>query len=156
MKLVPNQNGGYTISTIANTGAAFNYDLYGPDNNLVESNFKQTSGYTPPPATLGAPNSQYYTSYGLSNQCASMGLGDTDKILVVEYNTPLAKVFGNPPTAAPDNWAKTAAPRHSESINVLMYGGHVRTMDMADIDPRDSTVLKSYQQYWLPAFPGPM
>jgi prepilin-type N-terminal cleavage/methylation domain-containing protein len=56
MKLTPT-NGGYTISTTQNSGAGYSYSLIAPDGTTVlESNFKQVSGYVPAPVFLPNAN----------------------------------------------------------------------------------------------------
>ena len=63
-----------------------------------------------------------YTNYGISSQASYLGTGDGDKILAIEYNNAVVKVFGG----GPDFWPSTSAPRHNHTINTLMLNGSVR------------------------------
>lgn len=145
MRVSPSADGmGFTVTALA-SGAGFNFDLVGPDGNIVVPNFKPN--YNPPPGFI--PGGSSRTSYGLSSQVPYLAAGDADKVLAVEYSKPLVNVFGS---SSPDYWPSSCTPRHLGVLNVLFRNGTVQSFSPTDIDPRDSVI---YQRSWLPTVPGP-
>jgi prepilin-type N-terminal cleavage/methylation domain-containing protein/prepilin-type processing-associated H-X9-DG protein len=89
-------------------------------------------------------------SYGISNLCADMLKGDSDKVLFVEYCKLVANVL--PPLATDsvalpqwsncDQWGGWGASRfrHTGNMNVLFFDGHVDTRNSAAINPFVSSI----------------
>jgi type II secretory pathway pseudopilin PulG len=158
IKLTPT-SGGYTISTTAPSGAGYTYELYDINGQDLNANYKPTSSYTPPSAFLPTTTVSSTTNYGMSTQASSMSSEDGDKILAIEYNNMLVRVYGSSATdlqaaanAFPDNWmANMVAPRHNHTCNALLVSGAVRTYDPNDIDPTTPSLNKLY---WMPNYPG--
>ncbi len=69
--------------------------------------------------------------YGMNNRAHRM-IADSNRILVVEYSKLVAHVAG---PDAMDIWVDEVAPRHSDRLNVLHVGGHVKSYAADEIDP---------------------
>jgi len=89
-------------------------------------------------------------SYGINNRCDAFSLGDSHKILLVEYKKTLANVVGPDAT---DNFAAMAAPRHAEHCNVLFADGSVANVDISEVDPAD---LEIHDRLWKPYADPPL
>ena len=90
-------------------------------------------------------------SYAMSNRYPRLQSGDSEKVVMLDYNkaTPIANVVG--PVAQPDTWSATAAPRHRSRMNVLSYDGSVQLRTPVQIDP---TVCELHDRYWRPMLDG--
>jgi len=144
IRVAPSPDGmGFIVSAIASS-AGYNFDLIGPDGTIIVPNFKPR--FNPPPGFI--PYTDSKTNYGVNSQSEFFESGDADKILAIEYNRPVANVFGS---SAPDFWPTTSAPRHRGVLNVLFRNGSVQGFSANDMDPRDSAI---YASRWLPLVPG--
>lgn len=83
-------------------------------------------------------------SYGLSNRYPRLQGGDSQKIVLLDYNATRADVVG---PAATDVWSAMAAPRHRAKLNVLFSDGAVQLRSSAEIDP---TVCALHDRFWRP------
>lgn len=92
---------------------------------------------------ITSPGGVATTSYGINNR-AHRFVGDSHKILLLDYEKSVAYVAGN---QAWDNWLKQIAPRHMGTVNVLFADGHVTSRRPSQIDPR---VPALQQELWLP------
>ena len=83
-------------------------------------------------------------SYGLSNRYPRLQGGDSQKIVLLDYNATRADVVGS---AATDVWSAMAAPRHRAKMNVLFSDGAVQLRSPAEIDP---TICALHDSLWRP------
>jgi len=95
----------------------------------------QTSSSATAPATA---------SYGMSNRYPRLQGGDTEKVVLLDYNATKADVVGK---GASDVWSVMVAPRHRGKMNVLFYDGSVQLRSPAQIDP---LVCELHDRYWRP------
>jgi prepilin-type N-terminal cleavage/methylation domain-containing protein/prepilin-type processing-associated H-X9-DG protein len=100
------------------------------------------------------------TSYGINNLAASFGAGDSHKLLLIEWQDPVAEVAG-PDAPERVHWKSVmegganeltgsvseGAARHMGSLNVLFLDGHVASTRPPAIDPRDA---KIHDELWRP------
>lgn len=93
-----------------------------------------SSGSTPPVTA----------SYGLSNRYPRLQGGDSQKIVLLDYNATRADVVG---PGATDVWSAMAAPRHRGKMNVLFSDGSVQLRSPAQIDP---TICALHDSLWRP------
>jgi len=89
------------------------------------------------------------SSYGMNNRVHRF-TKDGNKILVVEYSKPTARVVGYD---AFDVWEKHVRPRHNNILNVLYGDGHVSTSRAETIDPSD---LQIHDRLWKPTLDPPL
>jgi len=92
---------------------------------------------------ITSPGGVASTSYGINNRVHRF-VGDSHKILLLDYEKSVAYVVGN---QAWDNWPKMVAPRHMGTVNVLYADGHVNSRRPSQIDPRVPAIQ---QDLWLP------
>jgi len=85
------------------------------------------------------------SSYGINGR-VNVFKGDSNRLLLVEFNKTICKVVGPNASEAID-WLKLVAPRHMGTLNVLYADGHVETTMPEDIDPRVATL---HDRMWLP------
>lgn len=85
------------------------------------------------------------SSYGVNGR-VDVFKGDSNRLLLIEFNKTVCKVVGSNAVDAVD-WPKLVAPRHSGVLTVLYADGHVDTAMPDDIDPRSNQLHK---QFWLP------
>ena len=83
--------------------------------------------------------------YGMNNRSHRMLGSDSHRILIVEYDKPVASVVGSD---ARDIWLEHVAPRHFQSLNVLYHDGHVESHVPRDINPE---VPALQTEWWRPA-----
>jgi len=144
MLIEPSADGSTFTITARFKESGNSFDLLGPDQATVVSNFHPGNS-----AVGTVPGNTAITNYAATSQAAFLASGDADKILCVEYSKVIANVFSNAP---PDYWPSTAAPRHRGILNLLYRNGSVQSFTADDIDPR---VSSSYRRFWLPTEPGP-
>lgn len=110
---------------------------------VVNSTFVSTSSNS----TAATP-----LSYGINNLVHRFnldGMGDSHRILAVEYSKSIAFVAGPTPG---DVWSTEVRPRHRQNVlNVLYYDSRVETRTPFDIDP---TVPLLQSGLWLPLIDG--
>jgi len=83
-------------------------------------------------------------SYGLSNRYPRLQGGDSQKIVLLDYNATRADVVG---PGATDVWSAMSAPRHRGKMNVLFSDGSVQLRSPAQIDP---TICALHDSLWRP------
>jgi prepilin-type N-terminal cleavage/methylation domain-containing protein len=87
------------------------------------------------------------TSYGMNSRVQKF-TADSNKILMVEYQTNVADVVG---PNRNDSWPDLIAPRHFRTTNVLYGDVHVDTRTPAAIDPFDPTNhWYLHNEFWCP------
>jgi len=129
-------DGGYTWES----GHAYWFELIGPDGQVLQSPF--TIGFQW--EFLGAGR----CSYGM-NVAVERFKRDGNKILLVEYGKPVARVVDpNVTDLASGGWMHWVRPRHGGTLNVLFADGRVETMKPGEINP---AVLKLQHYYWRPS-----
>ncbi len=84
-------------------------------------------------------------SYGMNIVGHRLNLSD-QKVLILEYNKPVANVFDDIADMDADVWYQSVAPRHFGTCNVLFADGHVESMLPTEIDPAVQTRL---EEYWM-------
>jgi prepilin-type processing-associated H-X9-DG protein len=128
---------GYQINVVSNDRV----DLLDANKNTIVSNllFKQF-GYIPGNNTA--------CHYAINSRAHKLKL-DSAKILLLEYKNTIANVVPPAPTNSElAAFEGNVAPRHSNSLNVLFYDGHVDGRIVAEIDPRLPNPLK---ENWIPS-----
>lgn len=99
-------------------------------------------------------------SYGMNNKASVMGQGDSDKVLMLDYNATEAKLVGFDVTERCAEWDANAAFRHMGTCNVLYFDGHVQSgVRPSELDPCVENVngegpSDPYWTKWVP-FKGP-
>jgi len=83
------------------------------------------------------------SSYGMNIRAPALR-GDSDRLLMVEYESFIADVVG---ATATDDWTSLAAPRHRGMMNVAFLDGHVNSVHPDEVDPR---VLALHNDLWRP------
>jgi prepilin-type N-terminal cleavage/methylation domain-containing protein/prepilin-type processing-associated H-X9-DG protein len=140
----PQANGSikvtYYIGDGNGTATVYDYrvDLLDANKNNIAINltYKQF-GYVPGGVCHYAINSR-----------AHKLKADASKILLLEYKSTIANVVPPKPTDSElAEFGTNVAPRHSNSLNVLFYDGHVEGRTVAEIDPRQAALL---QLNWVP------
>lgn len=138
----PQPDGQIKVSAVfKESGNSFG--LLGADGTLLANPFH------PSTSTSSVTLPGGISSYGMNNATARFGLGDAHKLLLVEYDTPVALMVSPP---APQvitlhSWAQHARPRHMGVMNVLYNDGHVGTTSATAIDPGVGTPL-NYNELW--------
>jgi prepilin-type N-terminal cleavage/methylation domain-containing protein/prepilin-type processing-associated H-X9-DG protein len=121
--------------------AGYTFDLKDHKGDVVALNF--TGGSV---ATIAAVR----TSYAMNPRSFLMKTDDSKKIVALDYHQSVANVVGkSPQTSAVDLpfWPERVAERHSETLNVLYFDGHVESKTADDIDPR---IFEIHERYWRP------
>lgn len=90
--------------------------------------------------TAGAP------SFGMNHRSHRMSGGDGGKIVLLDYQVLEAENVVGP--GGTQNWDDEAAPRHSESLNVLLFDSSVSQVDPDEIDPG---VCEYLVTWWRPS-----
>jgi prepilin-type N-terminal cleavage/methylation domain-containing protein/prepilin-type processing-associated H-X9-DG protein len=143
----PQPNGSikvtYYIGDGNGTATVYDYkvDLLDPNKNPIKTNmiYKQF-GYIP-----GENNTCHY---GINARAHKFNL-DSSKLLLLEYKNTIANVVPPSPTNSDlAQFATNVAPRHSNSLNVLFYDGHVEGRMVSEIDPNLPVPLK---ENWIPS-----
>ncbi|HEY2760092.1 MAG TPA: PA14 domain-containing protein [Pirellulales bacterium] len=101
-------------------------------------------------AVFNCPSAEQTNSYGINNLINRFGKSDERKIVVVDFTNPIAQVVGkdiDDQTRAA-TWLAGAAPRHSNQMNVLHYGGNTSSQIADDIDPTSHDI---HDYWWMPA-----
>ena len=96
------------------------------------------------------PTAEGANSYALTNKVLLMGLNDHAKIAIIESDDETI-VIDNTNCDASGNATITGSPafRHSGIANALLYGGSVKSFELAEIDLSDST-KEPLVIWWLP------
>jgi hypothetical protein len=93
------------------------------------------------------------TSFGFNERLLALGARDGARIVLIEYNEPVADIVGQPFDDAWDNgdgiWDTndTLAPRHFTMANAFTHGKSTSSYQPEEIDPNDCW---SQKQYWVP------
>jgi prepilin-type N-terminal cleavage/methylation domain-containing protein/prepilin-type processing-associated H-X9-DG protein len=109
------------------------FGLMDPDGKLLANPFH-------PPSSVTLPGG--ISSYGINNAVQRFALGDAHKLLLVEYDVPVAVIVRTP---TPHVWSQHARPRHLGVMNVLFNDGHVETKSVSAIDPG---ITANYNDLW--------
>lgn len=131
---------------ITNAKQNVGFKFFGPDGTQY---FAADKSEQPAIGTIVA---KYSTDtggfhYGMNNRAHAM-TSDSKKILVLDYTKLIASVTG--PDAL-DVWSDRAAPRHSGTVNVLFFDGHVESKLADEIDPEDvAGGFKKHNRWWKP------
>ena len=88
-------------------------------------------------------------SYALTNKVRNFGQSDAEKIAIIESDGETIEIDNLSCTGTTANIAGGPVARHSGMANALLYAGHVRTFEPADIDLADST-NEPLVIWWLP------
>ena len=106
----------------------------------------ESDAFIDPADDNGAP------SYALTNKVRSFGQSDSEKIAIIESDEPTqAIVIDNLDCAGGGEALIDGVPvaRHSGTTNALLFAGHVRTFEPADIDLADPS-NEPLVIWWLP------
>jgi len=138
-------DGSLQVSEVDREDAGHVYSLLGPNGEVLVADFNPGSTpYSFPGSTTTADDTGPVTSYGVNVMAARFSiLGDTGKILAVEYRTTVANCVGD---SFPDNWEFLYAARHTGSLNVLFRDGSVSDFTKDDITPMDPDLNVLYWQ----------
>ena len=101
-------------------------------------------------AVFADPSDDEPESYGINNKSPSFGLGDSDKITIVEADDLVITIDTVTCTGTTPTISGEPVARHSGTTNALMYGGNVRTFAPEDISLADTT-SEPLVRWWLPA-----
>ena len=116
--------------------AGYSFGLRGPDGTLIANPFHPSSARIIDCAA---------SSYGMNDIADKFWSGDANKILLVEYDSIVARVTG---PDAQDIWDELVAPRHFGLLNVLYEDGHVEIHAPEEIDPR---ITEFHDRFWWPS-----
>jgi prepilin-type N-terminal cleavage/methylation domain-containing protein/prepilin-type processing-associated H-X9-DG protein len=94
--------------------------FYDVDGSLL---FESSRNDQPCPVELTLGEGGGRLDYGMNNRAHRM-MGDSGKILILDYSKRIASVVG---PDARDVWADEVAPRHRGTVNVLFVDGHVES-----------------------------
>lgn len=92
----------------------------------------------------GAPPAVVSGHFGMNGRAHRFSGGDGNKILMLDYNKPVADVVG---PAASDQWNILVAPRHGGTANFLRYDGSVHARKPKEINP---TIADLHNRLWRP------
>jgi prepilin-type processing-associated H-X9-DG protein len=126
------------------------YVMYNPQNQVVNDVTGKPCNYYTQGQVFTVPYGQ--CSYGISNRAPALFNNDSDHVLFVEYFKLVADVLPIPPPGAPAatsdatvlpawsnsvQWGGWGASRfrHTGTMNVLFYDGHVEGRNPAAINP---------------------
>lgn len=76
-------------------------------------------------------------SFGMNNKAHLFGVGDSYKILMLDYRNSIAEIVGGTAFRRCEEWETNAAFRHMGTCNVLYFDGHVDRLGPSDTDPCD-------------------
>jgi len=93
---------------------------------------------------ITSPGITVQSSYGINGQVTYFGVSDSNKVLILDYNQPVADGAGYTGTG---DWVTDVAPRHMGLDNVLFADGHVESDSPDVIDPR---VQSTNDSLWCP------
>jgi len=94
---------------------------------------------------ITAPGITVQSSYGINGQVTYFGPSDSSKILIMDYNQPVADLSGYSGTG---DWVTDGTPRHMGLDNVLFADGHVESDSPDAVDPR---VQSTNDSLWCPS-----
>jgi prepilin-type N-terminal cleavage/methylation domain-containing protein/prepilin-type processing-associated H-X9-DG protein len=145
--LEPQTNGSikvtYYIGDGNGTATVYDYkvDLLDANKNNIAVNLTYKKfGYIPGDNTV--------CHYAINSRAHKLK-ADASKILLLEYKNTIANVVPPAPTNSEmAAFGTNVAPRHSNTLNVLFYDGHVESRTVAEIDPRQAASLK---ENWVPS-----
>jgi prepilin-type N-terminal cleavage/methylation domain-containing protein/prepilin-type processing-associated H-X9-DG protein len=142
--LIEPQGDGSVVVTPFYKESGNKFDLWGPSNEVL------ATGISAPPnaaaSTGPIPVKNVTASFGINNLAQKMGIGDSNKILFVEYSSIVADVAG-PNAQGRPNWVLHSLPRHRQVVNVLFFDNHVESRRPGEIDPSISSIETDL---WLP------
>lgn len=95
------------------------------------------------------PSDDEPPSYGINEKSPAFSLGDSDRIVVAESDDLLISIDTTSCTGTTPTIDGGPVARHLGTVNVLMYGGNVRTFEPDDIALDDAT-KHSLVVWWLP------
>ncbi|MEX1224707.1 MAG: PA14 domain-containing protein, partial [Pirellulales bacterium] len=82
--------------------------------------------------------------YGMNNKYhLLLGADDANKIVMLDYNAPVASISLTPSLDRCDEWDANAAFRHMGTLNVLYYDGHVASIGPDEADPCKGEIIDS-------------
>ena len=140
--IVERQSSTTAELTFIINGESFPIDIVAPDGEVAASKpLSASSSIQLLPCTTRADSKATASTMRLR---VSASARDTQKVLVLEYNSLVANLVG---VSVPDNWPASYAARHNGTLNVLFRDGHAGNLLPTDIDP---TVTPIYQASWLP------
>jgi len=96
--------------------------------------------------TVFLPTSGMMASYGMNSEATEI-LDNPGKVLVMDFDHPVAYPNDIWSDHYPDNSQVPVFARHSGRMNVLFTDGAVRLMEPNAVDPQNATVEDTY---WLP------
>jgi len=131
--LVEPQSGGMMKVQAVFKESGNSFGLMAPDGTLLANPFH-------PPTSVNVQGG--ISSYGINNAVKRFVLGDAHKLLLVEYDVPVAMIVN---VASPHVWLQHAQARHSGVMNVLYNDGHVETKSATAIDPG---ITANYNEMW--------
>jgi len=127
-----------------NTSNNVSFRFYGADGSLL---FESGRYDHPCPVEIPIGDGSGAINYGMNNR-ANVLLSKTNKVLILDYHKQVADVVG--PDAG-DVWEDQVAPRHSGRVNVLHFGGHVKTVNPDAINPQDpADEWSKHNELWKP------
>ncbi len=82
--------------------------------------------------------------YGMNNKYhLLLGADDANKIVMLDYNAPVAEISLTPSLNRCDEWDANAAFRHMGTLNVLYYDGRVASLGPDEADPCKGELVDS-------------
>jgi prepilin-type N-terminal cleavage/methylation domain-containing protein len=148
MRIDPKPDGTVTITAVQEISSPYVYDLVGPNGEVLVMDFRSSKNakYDFP------PSANVKTSYGVNSMAQYFSLTDDgNKCMVVEYRKIVCEVVTNtsvkPPKFRKDHWPTDCAPRHGNTMNILLQDSAVKSVGFMDIDPRP---INLRNEYWLP------
>lgn len=122
--------------TAWNKNAGYSFGLRGPDGSIVARPFHPRTSRTLPRDGI--------TSYGINNAADQFWDGDSNKIVLLEYEKNLASLVGDD---ANDSFDSLVADRHNGVLNVMFVDTHILTYSPREVDPR---IQSQYARMWKP------
>jgi prepilin-type N-terminal cleavage/methylation domain-containing protein/prepilin-type processing-associated H-X9-DG protein len=132
-------------------GGSFSSEVYSPSGELILS----IGRWDKPGAEGTYPIENVPADYGMNNLVNRLAR-DGNKILVIEYERPIADVVGLQRRHTEVDWEEFKGERHFGTMNVLFADSHVKTARAADINPyhlNDATgEYDLHNELWKPSY----